>query len=209
MMKTDGISDLVQTRKSLLSRLRNCDDHAGWNEFFDTYWRIIYCTALKAGLNDAEAQDVVQETVISVMKSMPDFHYDPQRGTFRAWLLRLTGWRIVDQIRKRGRFPERKDQASSVDSTEIESIVDPNGFDLEANWNSEWEQNLLDAAIERVKRKVDSKQYQLFDLHVVKRWPILKVCRLLKVNPGRVYLTKHRIGKLIKDEVAYLRAKYP
>ena len=29
----------------------------------------------------------------------------------------------------------------------------------------------------------------------------------LKVNPGMVYLTKHRIGHLIKKEIAYLRTK--
>ena len=49
---------------TLLSRLKNADDHAGWQEFFDTYWKLIYGVARKAGLNDAEAQDAVQETVI-------------------------------------------------------------------------------------------------------------------------------------------------
>jgi RNA polymerase sigma-70 factor (ECF subfamily) len=74
-------------------------------------------------------------------------------------------------------------------------------------WNEEWEKNLMGVAIERVKGKVDSKQYQIFDLYVVKRWPVSKVVRVLRINPARVYLTKHRVGNLIKKEVARLQSQ--
>ena len=59
--------DFIPTRRSLLSRLRNWDDQACWQEFFDTYGRLIYHLAVKASLTDAEAQDVVQETIILVL----------------------------------------------------------------------------------------------------------------------------------------------
>ena len=64
--------DLIPTRRTLLSRLKDWNDQENWRVFFDTYWRLIYSTAIKGGLTDAEAQDAVQETVISVMKSLPD-----------------------------------------------------------------------------------------------------------------------------------------
>src|SRR4051794_35550635 len=95
------VSELIPTRASLLSRLKDWDDQEGWREFFETYWRLIYHTSIKAGLSDAEAQDVVQETVLSVCKSMKTFKYDAKYGSFKAWLLRLTQWRILDQLRKR------------------------------------------------------------------------------------------------------------
>jgi RNA polymerase sigma factor (sigma-70 family) len=201
--------EFVPTRQSLLSRLKNWDDQESWRVFFETYWKLIYNAAARAGLKNAEAQDVVQETVISVMKSMPEFKYDPAKGTFRGWLLRLTQWRIVDQIRKRQREIESLDSRpdNSSETSEVESIVDTAIFTLEQSWDEEWEKNLIDAAIEKVKLKVDPKQYQIFDLYVVKDWPVLQVARILKVNPGRVYLAKHRVGKLIKDEVTRLRAK--
>src|SRR2546428_142693 len=53
--------------------------------FFDIYWRLIYGVALRAGLTDAEAQDVVQETVISVAKHLPGFRYDPKVCSFKTW----------------------------------------------------------------------------------------------------------------------------
>src|SRR5580658_9537688 len=76
----------IPTRRSLLSRLKNWNDNESWRVFFYTYWRLIYNTAVRAGLNDAQAQDVVQETIISVLKSIPSFQYDPSKGTFKGWL---------------------------------------------------------------------------------------------------------------------------
>ena len=65
----------------------------------------------------------------------------------------------------------------------------------------------MEAANERVKRKVDGKQYQMFDLYAFKRWPVTKVAQTLNVNPGKVYMAKHRINNLIKKEVARLRSR--
>ena len=63
----------IPTRRSLLSRLKSWDDQASWREFFTTYGRLIYCIAIKAGLTDAEAQDVVQETIIIVARKIAAF----------------------------------------------------------------------------------------------------------------------------------------
>ena len=63
------------------------------------------------------------------------------------------------------------------------------------------------AAIERVKRKVDAKQYQVFDLYVFKNWPVTRVARALNINAGKVYLAKHRISRLIRKELTHLQNK--
>jgi RNA polymerase sigma factor (sigma-70 family) len=203
------VNDLIPTRQSLLSRLKDWNDQESWKVFFDTYWRLIYSAAIKSGLTESEAQDVVQEAVISVLKSMPNFEYDAKKGSFKSWLLRLTSWRITDQFRKRQLGIEHRKRKSdtSTRTDTVERVADPVGLKLEATWDEEWEKNLLEAAIERVKRKVDSKHYQIFDLYAMKQWPVSKVARTLKVNPGKVYLIKHRISRLIKNEIAHLRAE--
>ena len=55
----------IPTRWSLISRLKDWDDRESWKNFFDTYWKLIYGAAIKAGLSDVEAEEVVQETVIT------------------------------------------------------------------------------------------------------------------------------------------------
>ena len=93
--------ELIPTRASLLSRIKDWEDRASWQDFFDTYWRLIYGIARKAGLSDAEAQDIVQETVISVAKNVEGFKYDPAVCSFKTWMLQLTRWRIINQLKKR------------------------------------------------------------------------------------------------------------
>src|SRR5579859_3887350 len=94
--------DFIPTRSSLLSRVKDWQDFEGWQEFFDTYWKLIYNTGRKAGLTEVEAQDLVQDTMLSVAKKIPEFNYDPAIGSFKSWLLQLTHWRILNVLKKRG-----------------------------------------------------------------------------------------------------------
>src|SRR5246127_1749587 len=118
---------LASTRRSLVDRLANWDDQKRWQAFFDTYWKLIYSTARKAGLTDTEAQDVVQETVITVAKKIDKLKYDPAIGSFKGWLLQITRWRIADQYRKR-RPGEAKRPLSAEDrmTATIERVADSN-----------------------------------------------------------------------------------
>ena len=75
-MRSGDDKSLIPTRASLIQRLKNAHDDESWRDFFDTYWKLIYNSAIKAGLSDAEGQDVVQETVLSAWKALPGFEYD-------------------------------------------------------------------------------------------------------------------------------------
>jgi RNA polymerase sigma factor (sigma-70 family) len=202
--------ELIPTRQTLLVRLRDVDNHDSWREFFETYWKLIYSAATKAGLSDAEAQDVVQETVISVYKSLPNFEYDPKLGSFKGWLLKLTRWRIVDQLRKRR--PDSRNRISKgtkAETAEIEAIPDPSAAVPESYWDEEWERNVFDTAIERTKQRVDPRQFQIFDLYVLKEWKVAKVREALGVSATQVYLAKHRVGREIKKQIKAVEKQQP
>ena len=68
-----GEERFLPTRRSLLARLRNWEDQTSWRDFFNIYWKFIYSVAVRSGLSDQEAEDVVQEAVISVARKMPEF----------------------------------------------------------------------------------------------------------------------------------------
>ncbi|MHB8519230.1 MAG: sigma-70 family RNA polymerase sigma factor [Limisphaerales bacterium] len=194
----------LATRRSLLSRLRRWDESESWQVFFDTYWRLIYSTAVKAGLPDADAQDVVQETILSVARTMPEFKYDPKVCSFKSWLLLLTRRRISDHIRKRRRQKRGGDGQQEVGTSVLEQVPDPAGVALERVWEEEWQKNLMNTAVERVKRRVRANQYQIFDLYLVKQWGAGEVARLLRINVAAVYLTAHRVSRMLKKEVRQL-----
>src|SRR5437867_6758124 len=201
--------EFIPTRQSLLSRLKSWDDQESWRDFFNTYWKLIYGAAVKSGLNDAEAQDVVQDTVITVAKKMEDFKYDPAVDSFKGWLLYLTRKRIALQYRRRererGGHGQRPEAAEWT--AEIEQLPDPAGVDLEAIWNQEWERNLLDTAMARVKQQVNPKQFQMFNFYVLKEWPVGEVAKALGVTVAQVYLAKHRVSGLVKKELKQLQTK--
>ena len=199
----------IPTRYSLLSRLQNREDHQSWKDFFDTYWRLIYSLAIRSGLTEAEAQDVVQETVITVARDIHKFKRDRALGSFKGWLRNIIRWRIVDQFRKRNPEKARLEVVSASDDSAppLDEIPATAQTELESRWEEEWRTNLFEAAIDRVKAQVREEHFQIFDLYVVKGWPVSKVARTLNVSMGRVYLVKHRVSALIKKEIQALENK--
>src|SRR5580765_547100 len=198
-------SEVLATRRSLVDRLGDWNDRKRWQQFFDSYWRLIHGTARKAGLTDAEAQEVVQETLLTVAKKIDQLCYDPAIGSFKGWLLQITRWRIADQFRKSepGEAKHPRSQDDRLTAT-IERVPDSRIADLDAVWEAEWKENVFEAAIARVKKKVEPKQFQIFDCYVRKEWPAQKVAERLGVNVGQVYLARHRVSAVLKKEIKAL-----
>jgi RNA polymerase sigma factor (sigma-70 family) len=213
--------EFIPTRQTLLDRMRDVDNagnEESWREFFETYWKLIYNAARKAGLSDAEAQDVVQETVISVYKNLPNFEYDPKGGSFKAWLLKLTRWRVVDQLRRRrteglnriskGQTADKAEEAGD-EAVDIEAVADPSAFVPDSYWDEEWERNVYETAVERTKEKVPPKQFQIFDFYVLKEWPVGRVREALGVSATQVYLAKHRVSRELKRQMKAVEKQLP
>ena len=197
--------DSLRTRASLLSRLKNWEDADSWQDFANTYERLIYTTAIRSGLTDPEAKDVLQEVLLSVAKRIDEFKSDPARGTFKGWLLNLTRWRITDQVRKRSVASVGAGKPKAPDETPtVERIPDGSVDIMERIWESEWKQSLLEAAVARLRRRTKPKQFQIFELYALRNWPGHKVGKELGVSLGQIYLVNHRLGKLLRQELASL-----
>jgi RNA polymerase sigma-70 factor (ECF subfamily) len=201
---TVASEEFIPTRRTLLSRLKNWDDQESWREFFNTYWKLIYSVALKAGFNEDEAEEVVQETVIAVARNIREFKYDPAVCSFKTWLLRLIRSRMVDQLRKRHREEAVRVRLAddTIGTPTLERLPDPASIEkLETSWDDEWERNLVALALEKIRQRVNPTHYQMFDLYVFKEWPVAEISRKFHVSVAQVYLARHRVGRLIKQEV--------
>src|SRR5262249_17284916 len=156
-----------------------------------------------------------QETVIAVARKIGEFKADPAHGSFGAWLMQLTRWRIEDQRRKRPsgfgpdpggekirRSEPRTDDTGSTGP--IERVPDPAGMALDSAWREEWEKHLMGVAWERVKQQVSPRQFQMFDLHVRQSLSVQETARTLKASVASVYMAKHRVGRMLKKEVQKL-----
>jgi len=94
----------IQTRPSLLNRLKTGDDAESWQAFYRIYGKLVRDFSIQAGLTSTETDEVVQETAIALSKHLPEYCYDPKVCRFKTWLLNQTSWRIKDQLKKRRRI---------------------------------------------------------------------------------------------------------
>jgi RNA polymerase sigma factor (sigma-70 family) len=206
-MSATQTNEFLPTRQSLLSRLRNAGDDQGWREFFETYWKLIYSFAVRKGLAEQEAQEVVQETCIAVAKTMPEFRYDPSRCSFKSWLRHLAEKKIADQFRKR----ERAGLTVSANDTAFLHLVEatPSAESIapDTQWDEEWQKHLLVVALERVKTQVSPRQFKLFHHHAVQGQSVKDTAHAFGVSLMQVYLARHRVGKLVRREIERLREK--
>ena len=205
-----AVDEFLPTRNSLLSRLRDWEDQESWRAFFDTYWRFLRNIAIRSGLSDDDARDVVQETVIAVAKGVREGRFQPtEGGSFKAWLQLIVRRRVSDHFRRaRARPPTHASRDDLTASTgTVERIPDPAGQVVDEIWDEEWARNVADAAIAEVKQRVGAKQFQMFDLYALKAWPVRDVAKTLHVSIAQVYLAKHRVTRLIRQETEKLRKR--
>src|SRR2546425_7283546 len=209
MLAARPADDLIPPRASFLDRLKDLGDQPSWEEFHRTYQKLIDRAARRSGLNETEANEVVQDTLLAVAKKMPEFKYDPAVDSFKGWLLKVARWRILDQLERRKGSQSFHTSAATLEkkgtrTATIERVPDPASFDPATIWDEEWEKNLLNAALARIKRQVRPEQYEIYHLHVILEKPVREVTRALGVSSGQVYLAKHKVGGLLKKEIRRL-----
>jgi len=85
------------TPPSLLEQVRRSDDIQAWRRFVDLYTPLLFHWARRVGLREPDAADLVQDIFVLLVKKLPDFQYDRNKG-FRAWLrtVALKGCRWIN-----------------------------------------------------------------------------------------------------------------
>lgn len=192
----------LETRKSLLSRVKDLEDDRSWRVFFDLYWKLIHNIAAKSGLQRSECEEVVQEVFLDLARRLPEFKYDTGRGSFKTWLRTLVEWRIKDQFRK------RVDHHSLEDLKGLDWPNPEKPSDMTSVWEEEWKRNLFDAALCNVRSSIDPKLFQVFDLMANRGLPATEVAKILHVSSTWVYMAKHRVHLKLKQQIRQLRTKY-
>ncbi len=220
----DELNEHLPTDSSLLARIRAPDDAASWREFFETYKDSIAGLAITGGLSRAEAEEVVQETMLAVSRGIATFQYDRKQGSFKGWIFTITRRAMFKQIKKRlslashagaGGVPEASARAAGARLADSEVPDTTEGEDefaslpdttpgLEEQFEKEWRQTLLHMALQRVRARIKPKQFQMFDLYVNQQMPMARVKRTLRVNSAQVYMAKIRVSALLRQTIAAL-----
>ena len=183
-----------QTRPSLLLRIRDFRDEDAWNQFIELYAPLIYGYLRKRNIQDADAGDLTQDVLSSVTSTANDFTYDPQRGSFRGWLLTVTRNKMLNFVSR------KKAQAGSGDSGVQRAIEEMTAEeDDRSQWDLEYERRLFEWAAEKARSEFQDSTWQAFWLTAVDNQSASAVAEKLDLSVGAVYVAKSRVTARLRQ----------
>jgi RNA polymerase sigma-70 factor (ECF subfamily) len=191
-----GMAESPPTRASLLLRLRDHQDQEAWRQFVEIYSALIYGFARKRGLQDADAADLMQEVLQSVSGAVGRLDYDPERGSFRAWLYTITRNKLNTFLDRQRR------QVRATGDSNAQAILEAQAGPDEASlWDAEFERGLFQWAAQRVHEVTGEGPWQAFWRTAVDGKNPKDVAHDLKMSVGAVYVAKSRVLAQIREQV--------
>lgn len=188
------------TRITLLGRLRrDPSNEKAWAEFVDHYGAKIYAWCRKWNLQEADAQDVTQNVLLKLARKLSEFTYDPSRS-FRAWLKTLTHHAWSDFLEGRGR--PGLGSGDSRDADALASVAARD--DLVRRLEEEFDRELLEEAMLRVRLRVAPQTWQAFTLTALDGLSGADAAARIPMQVAQVFVAKRRVQKMLREEVAKL-----
>lgn len=185
------------TRVTLLHRLnQNPADQISWAEFVRLYGPAIRSWLTHWGLQEADAQDVTQNVLLRLTAKLPQFKYDPSRS-FRGWLKTLTHHAWHDFVTEAGYRNRGSGDTSIMD--QLQSVAARE--DLAARVEATFDKELLELAMNRARERVAATTWEAFKLAALDGNAPQEVADKLGVRVSQVYLAKHRVQKLVQEEI--------
>lgn len=189
-----------ETRGSLILRMRDPADVAAWDEFVELYAPAIYRTARNLGLQAADADDVVQEVLSAVARSVSDWIDRHDRGPFRAWLFRMARNKAIDYLtRRKHRIWAIGGEEAARRLNEVAAAAD-----ISSQFDAEICREIFGRAAELVRSKVSETTWQSFHRTTILGQPIQEVASLLGVSAGSIYIARSRVMKRLRETVKSL-----
>lgn len=197
---------MIETSETLLDRVKKIDAHDAWREFFHAYGSAILRYAQKLGLNEHQAEEVLQETMVALMRQLPEFCYDRAKGKFRNFLLTIVHRKSLSALRR----------AKGVSDVSLDS-EDPWGgrtlHDLlpagaaradEGAAEERWREAIMEDALARLAGHtgLEEKTWPVFRAYVIESRPVAEVAAEFGLKENAVYQIKNRLLRRLRADVA-------
>jgi RNA polymerase sigma-70 factor (ECF subfamily) len=186
-----------RTRASLILRLEDAEDMAAWDEFAGIYGPVVFNVATNRGFQAADAENLVQEVFLAVASSISDWLRRDDRGSFRAWLLRITRNAAVDMITQKATRSLGNDVSES--QLHLANITAPS--ELSSALDLEYQRMVFQWAAEQVRKSVAEHTWQAFWLTSIDGMSVEAAAAQLNTRPGNIYFARSRVMARIKKLV--------
>jgi RNA polymerase sigma-70 factor (ECF subfamily) len=160
----------------------------------ERYGRKIYTWCRHWNLQDADAQDVTQTVLVKLVQKMETFVYDPSRS-FRAWLRTVARNAWNDYWDSRGRAVA----AGGSQAVELLSTVEARE-DLMKRLDEEFDRELLDEAMFRVRQRVLPRTWRAFEMMAIEGRSGAETAESLGMKVASVFVAKSKVHKFLQEE---------
>lgn len=169
----------METRSTLLDRIKDRGDNVAWNEFNQVYFPLLSRYAKIRGLSSPDAEDIAQTCLTEITRQIREFEYDQTKGSFRNWLRRIVERRVIDFLRKQGR-----QKTVPLDADRGATSADP--------WHRLWIEEHLRVCLDSLRKELEPRQYDVFVQYAIEQRPAERVADDMGIPVNQVYLAKSR-----------------
>ena len=187
------------TRASLLLEIRDKENSLAWSEFVSIYMPLLHSYSMKAGLQDSDAADVAQDVLRQVVTHIQSFEYQPERGSFRGWLLTIAR----NLLRKRA-AKKHNGTIGTGESAVVEMLSQQPAREESDAWESEYQQRLFQVAAENIKTEFRPATWSAFWRTAVENAEAVAVAGELGMSVGAIYIAKSRVLARLREETKRL-----
>jgi len=191
------MTETPETRQSLLLRIRDSSDRDAWFEFVSIYQPLIYCVGRRYGLQDADAQNLIQEVLQKVERQAGSWKSATARGSFRRWLATVAKNTAIDAIRRIA--PDAARGGTSVREALhcVPAPCDPS----ELEFHYELERQAFRWAARRIREEFTEPTWTAFWETMVEGEPCAEVAARLGRSVGAVYTARSRVMQRLQEEL--------
>lgn len=180
------------TTTLLLSRLHNSMDRDAWQLFDRRFRGVVIAAGKKLGLDDSDAEDAAQETLLQAIRDYQSGRYDRSKGRLSSWIVGIAHNRICDQLRKRRRQPGGEAPMSHTDSLGAQAVAEAIEQALERRVCEESWEHVRDAG------QTDERTIRAFELTVLRGVPASEAAEQCGMTVEQVYVAKNRVAKRLQ-----------
>lgn len=181
--------------------MRDCSDQAAWRRLTELYEPLIQKWVRPHVGQRADAEDLVQEVMTTVVRELPRFDHNQRAGAFRAWLRTITVHRLRAHWEKRDAGPSA---GAYADPREVlAQLADP-ASDLSRSWDDEHDRHVTRSLLKSIKLEYQPATWRAFERQVQDGLPAALVAQELGLSVNAVLIAKSRVLKRLREKAAGL-----
>lgn len=174
------------TRSSLLRRVRNLEDRAGWCEFDQLYRPMLVGYARRRGLSGDAAEEIAQQCLTAIVGRIQRFR---RQKSFRGWLRRMTDHKVADYLRQ-----EKRHRAAPGCDVEDAEATTSSGL-----WMEQWDRSHIEFLMAALREELAEHTVRAFEMYVVQERPVEEISQLLSMTANQIYVAKSRVLARLRE----------